>query len=305
MKPLVSVIIPTYGSPDFLERGIQSVIGQTYKYWELIVVDDNNDGTKERIETASIMKKFADDSRIIYIQHECNKNGAAARNTGITSAKGEYISFLDSDDEYLPTRLERCVEAITKAESDSWAGVYTGCEIKKNGVLVRRRTEIKSGNFIVETLAAAFPLSSGSNLFIRANVVRELEGFDVVFRRHQDYEFLVRFFRKYSLIAVPEVLLIKNEIGSNQQNVEKFYATKKQYLSKFREDVNNLTRSQCAYVYAEHYLVLQATAFRQRTIKDFLKFTCKSLVNRPAYTVLRTCKLFARTILKKSGRVNS
>ena len=295
----VSVIMPTYGEPKMLSKSINSVQNQTYPEWELIIVDDNNPNTKERKQTEMIMRQFESDKQIRYIKHEHNKNGSAARNTGIAAANGAYIAFLDSDDEYAPKRLERCVKALVECKDSKYAGVYTGCEIKHDGKMIRRRTEIKSGNFITQTLAAGFPLSSGSNLFMRADVVRELNGFDVSFRRHQDYEFLVRFFRKYCLIAIPEVLLIKNESGTNRQNLELFYNTKRQYLKKYSSDIERLSKSEKNYIYTEHYLNLQSTAFNERKTIEFIRFTFKSLIRKPFYTIIRTSKLFAKRILKR------
>lgn len=301
----VSVIMPTYGKPELLSRSIRSVQNQTYPEWELIIVDDNNPETEGRKQTETLMAQYAADKRIRYIKHEHNMNGSAARNTGIAAATGDYIAFLDSDDEYAPERLERCVKALSECSDPKYAGVYTGCEITQDGKTIRRRTEIKSGNFIAQTLAAGFPLSSGSNLFMRADVVRELNGFDTSFRRHQDYEFLVRYFRKYSLIAIPDILLVKNEIGANRQKTEVFYKTKVQYLEKYKDDIAKLSKSEQAYIYAEHYLNLQSTAFNEHKYNRFFQFTGKAFAKRPGYTVLRTGKLFARTILGRSGKVNA
>ena len=100
----VSVIMPTYGKPELLGRSIRSVQNQTYPEWELIIVDDNNPETEGRKQTETLMEQYAADKRIRYIKHEHNMNGSAARNTGIAAATGDYIAFLDSDDEYAPER---------------------------------------------------------------------------------------------------------------------------------------------------------------------------------------------------------
>jgi glycosyltransferase involved in cell wall biosynthesis len=99
--PKISVIMPTYNRADLLPAAIRSVIAQTYADWELLVVDDGSkDGTKE------VVSNFTkDDSRIKYLSQE-NQGASAARNNGIKNATGEYLAFLDSDDEYLPRNLE-------------------------------------------------------------------------------------------------------------------------------------------------------------------------------------------------------
>ena len=109
---LVSVIIPTYNRCKLLQRSINSVLNQTHKNLEIIVVDDNsNDGTANYIGSLN-------DKRIVYFRHDRNKGGSAARNTGIMKANAEYISFLDSDDEWLPNKLERQLLLFEKYNSD-------------------------------------------------------------------------------------------------------------------------------------------------------------------------------------------
>jgi glycosyltransferase involved in cell wall biosynthesis len=98
-QPLVSVIIPTYNRASFLTHAIESVLRQTYKNIEIIVVDDGStDNTKVVIDSFK--------GKVQYIFTENNKGPAHARNTGMKAANGKYIAFLDSDDEYLPFKLE-------------------------------------------------------------------------------------------------------------------------------------------------------------------------------------------------------
>ena len=93
---LVSVIIPTYKRSDYLLQTIESVLSQTYPSIEIIIVDDNGLGNKFQVETQKKLQKYIVERKIIYIPHEVNKNGAAARNTGFRASKGEYINFLES-----------------------------------------------------------------------------------------------------------------------------------------------------------------------------------------------------------------
>lgn len=250
----VSVIIPSYGMPTYLEKAVQSVKFQTFKDWELIVVDDNDPDTDARKRTEELMSSFMKtDSRIKYIKHECNKNGAVARNTGFAVAKGKYISLLDSDDEYMPDRLQKCFDVMEKAE-DNNAGVYTGCEFRKSGVTYRRFNDVISGNFLVQTLACTFMLCTGSNIFVRKDVIDELKGFDPTFLRHQDFEFMVRLFEKYSLVAIPELLVVKNNENYNLPNLEIQIAIKKQYIEKFKYIIDNLPERDYNYIMHGNYI---------------------------------------------------
>lgn len=260
---LISVIVPTYGNPQFLENSICSVINQTFDNWELIIVDDNDPSTSDREKTEQLVGVFAErDNRIKYIKHEKNKNGAVARNTGFTRARGKYIALLDSDDEYLPERLARCFSEMEKAPANI-AGVYTGCEFRKSGKVYRTIKAVPSGNFLKETLACSFMFCTGSNIFVRKSVVDELSGFDPRFIRHQDYEFLVRLFEKYSLIGLPEVLVVKNNENFNVPDVEKIIVVKKQYLDKFNGVITSLSENDQKFIYYKNNIAVAEAAMRQ------------------------------------------
>lgn len=272
----VSVIIPTYGKPLFLEKAIQSVQRQSLPDFELIIVDDNNPDTEARALTEELVQKSMDiDKRIKYLKHEKNKNGAVARNTGFAVAQGKYISLLDSDDEYLTDRLRKCYDLMEKAPK-SVAGVYTGCEFRCKGKTYHIHADVKDGNFLVETLACKFMFCTGSNIFVRKNVVDELNGFDGAFLRHQDYEFLVRVFEKYALIAIPELLVIKNNENFNLPNLEKQVAIKKQYLEKFNYIIDTLPQKDVNYIMHGNYINVAENAMAQNNFKVANEFYSKA-----------------------------
>ena len=97
---LVSVVIPTYSRNDVLERAIDGILRQTHQNLDVIVVDDNAPKSEWRASTELLMQKYRNDTRVRYIQNAQNLGGAGARNEGIKVAKGDYIAFLDDDDEY-------------------------------------------------------------------------------------------------------------------------------------------------------------------------------------------------------------
>lgn len=107
-KPIVSVIIPTYNRAHLVGRAIQSVLYQIYHDFEVIIVDDGStDNTEE------VVKEFQkQDRRIKYIKHEKNRGASAARNTGIKISSGYFLSFLDSDDQWLRNKLECDVKIL-------------------------------------------------------------------------------------------------------------------------------------------------------------------------------------------------
>ncbi|MED3644658.1 glycosyltransferase family 2 protein [Caldifermentibacillus hisashii] len=266
----ISIIIPTFNRPTNLQRAIDSVIKQTFKNWELIIVDDNNPNTQSRFETERLLERYCKlDKRIKYIKHNKNKNGAAARNTGIKLAKGKYIAFLDDDDEYLPNKLKLQYELLENSRNKCYGGVYSGFYIIRNKKIFKVFDEIKTGAFIKETLACEFEMGSGSNLFIRKEIIEELNGFDESFQRHQDYEFLVRFFEKYKLLAIDKPLF-NVEQSSNHLNLpdsEKAYEYRMKYINKFKNLLNTMNKSDVLEIYHKNFIDLSQLALKERKYK--------------------------------------
>jgi len=130
MHPKVSVIIPTYNRANYLRSAIQSVLNQTFKDLEIIVVDDaSTDNTRQ------VVHEIVDD-RIHYIAHKKNRGGARAKNTGIKNSEGEFIAFLDDDDLWIPTKLEKQLGLLNMNPEISV--VYTGAwDIDKDGKVGR------------------------------------------------------------------------------------------------------------------------------------------------------------------------
>lgn len=204
IKNLVSVIIPTFGGAKLLSRCVDSVLSQTYKNIEIIVVDDNGLGTPKQKETASVMKKYLSLSNVKYICHEVNRNGSAARNTGVKNSDGEYIALLDDDDMFLPKKIEAQLSALQSC-NDDYAICYCSKEIYNEKRKVGERHVTKSGFLLYDVFMHNVIISSTS-LLIKRCVWEEFNGFDESFKRHQDWEFTARVTSKYKVIALDEIL---------------------------------------------------------------------------------------------------
>ena len=98
---LVSVIMPSYNTAKYIAESIESIMNQTYPYWELIIVDDCSTDN-----TDSVVENYLSDTRIRYLKNEKNSGAAISRNYALREAKGKWIAFLDSDDVWLPEKLE-------------------------------------------------------------------------------------------------------------------------------------------------------------------------------------------------------
>lgn len=242
MTPLVTVVIPTYKRPTDLRRAIESVLNQKYSNIEIKVVDDNNPDTPERKETQALMEQFKDNDRVEYFQHEKNKGGSAARNTGWRKAKGAYITFLDDDDEISPDKIGKQVECLEKLDK-TWGACYTAYKVVKPNGGYQISSESRSGNLYTEALMRTMFMGSGSNLFLRKSVVDEINGYDESFARNQDIEFMARALENYKLAYIDEPLLtIHFEIRAVERTFDQVEEYTKHYLDVFETRFKKLSK---------------------------------------------------------------
>ncbi len=205
-SPALSVVLPTYNRARFLRRSIGSVLAQSFRDLELIVVDDASTD-----ETPEVVRGI-DDARIRYTRCPENRGGAAARNVGISAARGRYVAFQDSDDEWLPEKLRKQMDLFAGAAPEIGM-VFCGTR-----VLVERGDGSTSrvGESIPERMEE-FPRSvlrgvpsgcSLQGLVVRAELLHEIEGFDGALPSQQDWDLFIRLSRRCRATAVPEVLVV-------------------------------------------------------------------------------------------------
>lgn len=263
---MVSIIITTYKGDEKLVRAINSVLNQTYKNIEVIVVDDNGDGSECRRQTENIMQRFAYDKRVIYVKHKVNSNGAVARNTGIKVAHGKYLAFLDDDDVYAETRIEKSVKRIVESGKNN-AAVYVGVISMIGENCIAKCIPSVEGNIREALLLNQGLLGSGSNIFIPKYVAEEIDGFDVTFQRFQDVEFMVRAAEKLYMLPILEILIIKD--NTNVRFLPNYYGLKKAtlgFLNKFENEIESMPNGHIAIYNKIIFLVLYAYKCNDRKI---------------------------------------
>lgn len=230
----VSIIIPTYKNRGGLSVSVDSALKQTYQNIEVIIVDDNPPDSSERRYTEQIMEKYLTNPKIKYIKHSKNKNGAAARNTGINNSTGEYIAFLDDDDEFLESKIERQVDYLLL--HSSYSAVY--CLSYVNG-----KKEIihpYEGDASIPLLMCRTKMFTPSLMFRREPLI-QIGGFDESFRRHQDYELLLKFFSHgFTIGCLQEYLTIVHSLGGNKPSAEKMIKVKEQFFNSFEAEICDL-----------------------------------------------------------------
>jgi glycosyltransferase involved in cell wall biosynthesis len=199
-QPLVSVIIPTYNREKLLKRAIDSVLNQTYKNIEIIVVDDDStDNTYE------VLRDYIERSKVKYIKHENNRGAQAARNTCIKAARGNWIAFLDSDDEWLPQRLE--VE-LSLAHKTGVSVVHSECYIKSgdDNELKIYGISPKSGDIYGDLLKSPGPMFQG--LLVKKKCLERIDYLDEAIISYQEWDTAIRLARYYKFGFVEKPLFI-------------------------------------------------------------------------------------------------
>lgn len=240
-NPIVSIVIPTYKRPDMIVRAVDSALNQTYAQIEVIVVDDNDPSSPDRKKTETIMAQYKGNPRVQYILHEKNKNGSAARNTGWRQAKGEYITFLDDDDEISKDKIKLQVNCLESLD-ESWGACYSGYHIVKPNGVVHKASDFKSGDVYLQALMRTMFMGSGSNLLLRKTVVDKVNGYDESFKRNQDIEFMARVFEKHKLACIKDDLLtIHQDRATTHRSYEASDEISKYYLLRFDSRINTLS----------------------------------------------------------------
>lgn len=269
---LVTVIITTYRATGRLSEAIDSVINQSYSNYEVIVVDDNLPNSESRKYTEKIMEKYNSNSKIIYIKHDYNKNGAAARNTGIRAAHGSFIAFLDDDDIYYPKRLEKCVNALVG--NPEYGAVYSSVDIYKKNEYLDTRKATENGCIWKKLLLNEGLLGTGSNLFLKQSVVKKVGFFDERFLRYQDVEYMLRVTEKEKILSIPEALVRKNIEDTNIPPYIKYKKNKSLIFLKFSYLINQLDEKEKNNFFNNHYNTLYKSALdslNKKYIKDSIK----------------------------------
>lgn len=305
---LVSVIITTFHNEKYLSRAIESVLNQTYTNIEIIVIDDNPPESESRQLTEKVILDYP---QVIYIQHSENKNGAAARNTGIQAASGEYIAFLDNDDIYFRHHIASCVKALK--EHEECVGVVCGVVKVRDG-MCWDIVYPPEKDFVKDLLFSETVLGTGSNLFVKAEYVRRVNGFDESFLRHQDIEFGVRVFSEGNPWIIKEIQIVKEMGGySNTPDYERFLKTKQHFWRKFEWTIKKMTEEEQNRFYAGQYSALLYSAckegLKENIVKTIADLVCYRDLNRKERILVCLSRLhlfsFYETIKKILKKIRS
>ncbi|MEY3866720.1 MAG: hypothetical protein RLZZ338_611 [Cyanobacteriota bacterium] len=233
-RPLVSVIIPTKNRPEMLSQAIQSVFNQTFTELEIIVVNDGG------VDVQSVISRLNTRGNIVYKKHDRPLERSAARNTGIRSARGKYIAYLDDDDNYYPNHIETLVKFL---ENSEYKIAYTDA--------VMAQQEKQNGEYVTVHRSVPYSLDFDKDKILVSNCtpnlclmhekscLDEVGLFDETLSTHEDWDLIIRLSRKFDIAHIKETTceFTQRNDGTNTSSQKRadFTRTREIIFKKYRQ----------------------------------------------------------------------
>ena len=235
MNSLVSVIIPTYKRSNYILRAINSILNQTYKNIEIIVIDDNEVDDEFSKITQNILKKLIDSKQIIYIKHTTNKGISAARNTGIKMASGDYIAFLDDDDEFVPNKTELQLKIFNNSEND--VGLVYGAYLQiDDDNLDKELIVLPKIKNDVHSILGLNHIGPPSMVMCTKLAVKKTGEFDELLNHKEDIDYYFRLSEYYRVSYTKEVIMRYHvHSGAASRNDAERLTMMLRYLNKHKQ----------------------------------------------------------------------
>jgi glycosyltransferase involved in cell wall biosynthesis len=288
--PVVSVVIPTYGRDEYRIDAIESVIDQTYQNIELLIVDD---GSPTPVTETLPELPFDQLSSVTFIRHDENRGANVARNTGIRTASGKYIAFLDDDDWWAETKITRQVETLETADS-KYGVVYTGKYTDgPEGSTVT--TPTIEGDVLGKLLKGT-SFGQFSSVMVRADVIEDAGLPDERFPAWQDREWFFRLAQHTQFRAIPETLTYRR-VGLPDRITKQFEKRRDVAYPLFAEKHYPLAREHGLYsartFLASLRMNLARSAVRANKYREARKYFLLAFLANPGYRSVYTHLLAA------------
>lgn len=288
---LISVIITTCKrDADILLRAVKSIQRQTYKNWELIIIDDSPSSYSERRNVENAVNALMDD-RITYIKHEKNMGAQASRNQGLTLAKGEWISFLDDDDEYVPDKLETQLKAAKKYGVLWVAGKSIHFDDRR---AKGRIPKVKCYNgYVFEHLLYNNFVPSITPL-VNKKCYEKVGSFDETLESSQDYDMWLRIAREYEIycLKTPGVIRHLHSTGRITNDPHKKIQGLTRIMNKYYEDMKKNPKSYCKKTMSltKYYFMLGEIDKAKKVAKKATKIYPQYCIRNCFYYIFWTFK---------------
>ena len=302
----VSIIIPTYKRDiKLLSRAIDSVINQTYENIEIIIIDDNPPDSKFRKDVINFMQQYKDNDKIVYILNAQNVGGSIARNNGIKEATGQYITFLDDDDEYLSGKVEKQLQFMIENDCDmSFANLKL---VNENKVVIDYRDYEKLEYFDNLSLLKYHLTRQivGTPTFMyKTDKLREIGGF-VDAKMGQEFYLMHNTIKnglKICYFNDCDVIAYRHNYGGISHGPNKIegektlYGFKKQYFAI-------LSKSEKNFINFRHYAVMAVAYKRNKNYLKAIKNIFLMFGTSPKNSLKETNK-FVKNIIKHRKIIN-
>ncbi|WP_284010719.1 glycosyltransferase family 2 protein [Haloarcula pelagica] len=274
-RPRVSVVVPTYNRADTVGRAVESALAQTVTDIEVVVVDDGSTD-----DTAAVVTGI-DDERVRYLAHERNRGRSAARNTGIEAARGEYVAFLDSDDRWLPGKLDRQLAELSRRPPE-WIGVYCEFLTPKPSALGRlvdwlsrevfaTPRALEGGRELArEILTVNVLMGPGSTLLVEREALRATDGFDEELVDHEDWDLVLQLLDHGKIAHVDEALVVVPSSGGDP-SPEELVRNKRRFLARHADRIREF-EAEGTRIRRVHELHIVAVFFQNGRFRDGLAY---------------------------------
>lgn len=194
-QPRVSIILPVFNRAATIRRCLDSVRAQTFSDWELVVVDDASSD-----DSVAVIEAYGD-ARFRVIRHEKNRGAAGARNTAMREAHGEFVAWIDSDDEWLPEKLAKQMALLDESHAD-----ICGCDYFMHTAGREHPVHIPPSDDWRRTLHFECRLAAGSTIVVRRACIEKVGLLDELLRSHEDWDWCLRLAKHFRIVMVPETL---------------------------------------------------------------------------------------------------
>lgn len=268
----VSVIIPTYNSAHFIIEAVESVLNQTFTDFEILVIDDGStDATKE-----VLIEKYGNLVRYFYKE---NGGVSKARNFGIENAQGKYVAFLDSDDAWIPEKLEKQVSALEKnAENKACYSSFFLCD--ENLIPVGVNESNRKSDALTDLLLIGNVVATPSTVIAEKELFQQVGGFDHELSQCADWEMWIRLATKTEFIYIDKPLLKYRQHGANMSKNAALLEKDSVLLMEKGfglSDLPNELKAKKNQALARNYMVVAGTYFQAGYYKDFLRCAWKAV----------------------------
>lgn len=275
----ISVIVPTFGRSAELSRALDSIASQTYKNYEVIIVDDNGQGTSNQTANEELIKEYLSlIPQLNYVSLKYNSGASIARNVGLRAATGEYITFLDDDDEFYPQKLEKQIQFIKIQFPNDEGFINCQMDVFRAGIHVRRiKTSYDPNDLLFSALAEK--ILGTPSLLIPSKLISAVNGFTDR-SKGQEWDLTVKLISSGAKFMHQPVPLVKVNITPNSitttkdfikhlRGVRGIYRTQRRYFC-------NLNRRQISTI--KHlYLLKLSDAYFHQNFRRSMKFLLMAL----------------------------